>query len=549
MTNRLLTMLSQYLTSNQGVRLNDSFQIYFKVLSIDHLNYKKNIKKKKVPKRTFATHVGAKASVSMRYWALDPPSKLFHHKNKEGLNLFEDKCLLLCTIFALLQHTYFENKTNKGYLMLLKLFCKDVYKKSKAHQFLAEQLQELFSVTNLQAVGPYHLQTTIKLLSETYKCQFFIFDGLSNSNKLAYMFPFTYDDSLKPIYLYRPAHERDHVAFIKHVRSYFRSNYAICFACKRKFKDSYHKHLCKEKKCCFVCRRFLQTSTTYLNERLEYLFCDKDITMEKPFKCQICNCTIYSKKCFKGHRKLCNGKGYFGYKCDNCQKFLTSSRGQTSLQIKTNHLCSRDSQCKFCFQKEDAEHFCKLKHFKLSSFHTRLGFFKIHTLSNEPYLPLLALILREESNDERRGQFTKYVFSHELLQESNQKIDNFFNFSYFCPNTKHYKLAKGKISEKITADYQINIAQLQKTRTFNTDLLLYFLDKNDTTYICQDEHSYTMVTIFLTFLNDHDMKSVVDDSDVSIRWNVGVLKTSLVLRSFLSPNSWNERYSAFWHLV
>ena len=99
-------MLSQYLTSNQGVRLNDSFQIYFKVLSIDHLNYKKNIKKKKVPKRTFATHVGAKASVSMRYWALDPPSKLFHHKNKEGLNLFEDKCLLLCTIFALLQHHF-----------------------------------------------------------------------------------------------------------------------------------------------------------------------------------------------------------------------------------------------------------------------------------------------------------------------------------------------------------------------------------------------------------------------------------------------------------
>ena len=496
MTNRLLSMLSQYLTSNQALRLNDSFQIYFKVLSIDHLNYKKTIKKKNL-KRTFATHVGAKASVSMRYWALDPPSVLFHHKEKQTLNVFEGKCLLLCTIFALLQHSFFENKTNKGYLLMLKLFCKNVYKKSKAHQFLSQELEKLFSVTKLKTIGPYHLQTTIKLLSETYKCQFFIFDGLSNSNKLVYMFPFSYDDSLKPIYLYRPAHERKHVIFIKHIRSYFRSNYSICFACKRKFKDSYHKHLCKEKKCCFACRRFLQTSTTYSNERLNYLFCDKDITTEKIFKCEICNCTIFSKKCFEGHRKLCNGKGYFGYKCDNCQKFLTSSKGQTSLQIKSNHVCSGDRQCKFCFEKEDFDHFCKLKHLKFASFHTRLGFFKINTLSNDPYFPILAIILREESNNEVRGLFTKYCFSHELLKATNDKVDNFYTFSYFCQNTKHCNFVRGKISEKITADYLINVGQLQKTRTFNTDLLLFFLEKNDTTYICQDEHSYTMVNIFI----------------------------------------------------
>ena len=76
-------MLSQFLTSNQGLRLNDSFQIYFKLLSIDHINYKKGIKKK-VKKQTFATHVGARASISMRYWGLDPPSVYFNRKEKKS---------------------------------------------------------------------------------------------------------------------------------------------------------------------------------------------------------------------------------------------------------------------------------------------------------------------------------------------------------------------------------------------------------------------------------------------------------------------------------
>ena len=131
-----------------------------------------------------------------------------------------------------MQHSFFETKKEqKGFLTLLKLYSQDLYKKAKAHQFLAKQLDELFSVTNLKKLGPYHLQTTVKLLSESYKCQFFIFDGLSNSSKLVYMFPFNYDDSLKPIYLYRSAHERNHIIFIKHISSYFRSNYSVCFAC------------------------------------------------------------------------------------------------------------------------------------------------------------------------------------------------------------------------------------------------------------------------------------------------------------------------------
>lgn len=41
MTDRVLSMLSQYLLSNQSLQLNSSFQVYLKILSIEHMNQRK----------------------------------------------------------------------------------------------------------------------------------------------------------------------------------------------------------------------------------------------------------------------------------------------------------------------------------------------------------------------------------------------------------------------------------------------------------------------------------------------------------------------------
>ena len=105
--------------------------------------------------------------------------------------------------------------------------------------------------------------------------------------------------------------------------------------------------------------------------------------------------------------------------------------------------------------------------------------------------------MREE---DKRGNFTKYVLSHEVLDSYAEEIKDFISEPYFMPNTKHEDFQKTKTTEKITADFQINVKQLHEGKTFTTDLLLFFLEKNDTTYICQDQHSYTMVNIcFLPF--------------------------------------------------
>lgn len=45
-TDRILSMLAQYLLSNQSLTLNDSFQVFVKILSIDHMKYQKSQNKR-----------------------------------------------------------------------------------------------------------------------------------------------------------------------------------------------------------------------------------------------------------------------------------------------------------------------------------------------------------------------------------------------------------------------------------------------------------------------------------------------------------------------
>ena len=72
-TDRALTMLSQYLVSNQNLELNSTFKVYLKVLSIEHMQ--NNPRKRVATKRKFTgrIHVGSSDS-AVSYnskWAFD----------------------------------------------------------------------------------------------------------------------------------------------------------------------------------------------------------------------------------------------------------------------------------------------------------------------------------------------------------------------------------------------------------------------------------------------------------------------------------------------
>ena len=400
MTDRVLSMLYQYLVSNQALRLNETFQIYCKILSVEHSKFNETQTKTNRKKRKVANvHVGNSTRRYNFKWAIDV-----------DLEDFIGKCLLTCTILSLLQHAFFESQgKNKLFLYASRIHSSIEQKKNMAKKIITQQLNELFSVTGLKQTGPYQLKSTIILLSETYHCQFFIFDCINRSSKLYLMYPKIYNDSLKPIFLFRPQFDSTHLLFIRNSSHFFSATNSMCLQCLKTFKrnrDSRSTHLCPKRPTCFACRRFFMSETTYVHSNLTKRFCDKFLIKDRPFSCPTCNCEIVSEHCLRGHKRFCKGKGYFGYKCNSCNRFTYCHSKMTSQDLKQKHSCDDLRICKNCYQKREPDHLCPLKIEKLLSFHTRLAFFEI-IFDNITRKPLMAIILREEKE---RGIFEQYLF-------------------------------------------------------------------------------------------------------------------------------------------
>ena len=110
MVERILNMLSQYLISNQTLKLNNTFKLYLKILSIDSMKFRNYNRTKKNKKRNANFYINRKKTVGARikatkkfnyFWALDVPNSF--PKAPEN-DIFKDKCILTSVIIGLLQH-------------------------------------------------------------------------------------------------------------------------------------------------------------------------------------------------------------------------------------------------------------------------------------------------------------------------------------------------------------------------------------------------------------------------------------------------------------
>jgi hypothetical protein len=393
---------------------------------------------------------------------------------------------------------------------------------------LRSEIDNLLTETKLPLNGPYELENTVKVLNLTYKCQFFIFNGIDNSNKLKFMYPSIYDDNLIPIYLYEPHESPNHVVFIRNLNSYFKANVKICFACAKTFLTYNYKHFCKEKKSCFSCRRFFASENTYLHEKLMINFCDKTLSKEIPFTCPKCNVTCYSNHCFNGHKLICTGQGTFGYKCLKCKKFTYRYGKINGTFLKNNHQCGERKNCTNCRQEMDDNHLCplikevcketdclKLAFIGMEFFDTasencidcfNLGqknnvtdFCSLHQNSTNIDLEPIIAIIYECVN----SSVTKYVISS-FGNKSSLSIEeniltlntNFFNDKYSRP----------KMQTRKSQDFKRNLQNLQSKKCFLLiDTLLQLITQpkwNNTTFICQDFDSKTYMILLKTFVKN-----------------------------------------------
>jgi hypothetical protein len=285
-----------------------------------------------------------------------------------------DKCLIIAFVFGYSRNLYYKSdKRDKTFLYLKNIDSKFKYKKSQATKLLMSKIEKIMKFLDPHCIT--NTENTCKLLSKEFKCQFFIFIISSNVLQLSFMYPVTYDDTLQPIYLLQDPRKETHVLSVISLKSLFKTYSTICFACKRNFKTLLNKHMCRKKKNCFACRRFFCTEDTYLHDDLLNDFCDKLVTSEESYNCNVCNVTLYSDHCAKGHKRFCSGKGYFGWKCQKCKKFTYRSGKTSSEEIQRNHICG-SRKCKFCLENFDVKdfHICKLRQEKYPKTWPRLAF-------------------------------------------------------------------------------------------------------------------------------------------------------------------------------
>ena len=542
--NRLLEILQQFLLSDQNIdlELHKSFKVYVNVLSVNHLDFKKNFpRKKQLNKRKNKKHYGN--SISRRKynfcWAIDVPDGY-----KNNPLIFKNKCLFTTIILGHLQNEYYKsNRKDKRFLYAQNINSNFERKKIHAGNILRKELLTLFQVLKLKNEQKYNIDELLPKLSELYKCQIFIFDGINNSSKLKFTYPKAYDNKLEPIYLFEPFKDENHLLFIRHLASYFKSNVKICFTCLRKFKTYNYKHLCSYKLNCFACRRPFSESSTYLHEKLENNFCNGKLVNEPNFKCKICNVTLYSKACEKGHKLICNGAGNFGWKCLKCNKFTYRQGNLNATKIAEQHTCGfiTCKNCKDLYDSKEDNHLCKMRKENLLNKWPSLAFFnfeflfyssadcsscyeikkefkktidlkwkevyehslystlkcEFHRLEEECTLSSLepnAIIVYKE-DIKIKGQFSRHIFTDLNYSNSTEKI---FDVSYI-PN--NIIVPEFRSRTKQSQDLISNIEALQTIHPDETPAITKFLklicseEWRFTTFIAQDEDSVIYVSL------------------------------------------------------
>jgi hypothetical protein len=541
MIDQILNMLQRFLISDNNINLeiNDTFKVYVHVLSVDHVEFKRRHPRAK-QKNSRKKHYGAQNSKnSLKYiWAIDVPNGY-----DNNLNVFENKCLLISIILGHLQNEYFKSeRKDKRFFYAKKINNKNKHDRIYAGNILKTEMNYVLSELNLTATQSFMLEDLCIKMSDFYKCQIFLFDGIENSSKLKFIYPPTLQDNLEPIYLYEPFENEHHVIFIKNINSYFKANKKVCFQCKKTFKDSRYLHRCIRKFTCFACRRRFKNATSYSHEKLEPHYCDVKVNQcSQNSLCPICNVSLLTNHCKKGHKLLCNGKGSFGWKCLKCKRFTPRYQNLSSEQLKMKHKCG-EHICVHCKQyynpKENEEiHLCPLRKETVSDKWPSLAFMRFEFVNynsencaqcyeikqnfqkennmnlkeiyeHEKFPELFCdvhlqvekdldcnLIVIYKEDKVKRGQFTRHILSNFCVNEDEQKT---LSFDYL----EDLKAPSCFIQKKniLSLDLRKRLEQLQNQSADKSLVLKFFAlifsdEWSNTTFLVQDEDSICLVCL------------------------------------------------------
>jgi len=372
MIQAVMSTFHRYINSNQNIELDNTFEVFFKIVSGVHVNYSQH-RRKAIPLRTLVGHRIKQGSCFQRGGILDLPKGT----NLEP-NCFENQCLLLCLIFQLCK---LSNPDTFEAIKPLVMRKSALQLKIAAAQMLKHQISQFCTKANISAQGPYDLLSTVQMFSELNCCQVIVISSMDGATPIFHMFPNKFDLNLPRIYLFN---QNNHVVIINNLMSFWKSyKKQICFGCKKFYYYwTYNRqnHKCSNLQTCYLCSGILKTNLTVINDSETFIYCDSSICTSQPVKCQKCNNNFQTKTCFENHWKKCS-RNAMPQLCSKCNLLLAPGK-----DVLLTHDCGvKRKFCRICFQNAPVNHICSIVK---QNFH-----------SNWPIVGVLAMAFKGRGSD------------------------------------------------------------------------------------------------------------------------------------------------------
>ena len=569
MVNYALNMLNRFLNSNATIKLDDSFCVYFKVLSVQHVNYAFH-------RRGPLMIVGCNNSDQ------NTPGKIEVDVSLQENIEFVNKCLLTHIILGKLQHEARASQ-NFAQLALLLSLCKKQKNNYEKHHFtkkrrslqseasvkasqkkgfklLKTKVDELILACDLHHSGPYNVHEVVPKICEFYDIQVHVICGLQTKNASVLSFPPQFDDTKLQIILEKTSQQ--HVTLISNLKTFFRHHKKrLCFECCKTFHQTY-RHFCTKKSVCFACRRFFCTKETNFQNDKYFEYCDSQIEdkfLAVPSICNLCNMVCLTANCEKGHKNQCGviktSKGRMGFYCNTCRKhfrhgFLNSE------DAKNNHVCSVGiSRCYNCKFLKEENHQCPIKKEQATKEIPNLACFAFsfksleqcnnclnvrklfkaennltwqevyqhekfatlicethESLQNASVEPNVAVIYKETA----RGVFTQIVVTEDALQINVEKGEQIV-YNYLPSNVavKEIKICENyeKKAAGMLKRLDILRAKTNKTLIHNFLLLITQPQWQNTTFLSLNANNCTNLAVLKGFIEIDVMPYVIENGN------------------------------------
>lgn len=478
-TKHVLSAFHIFAQSADTLRLDRSFNIYFKILSHDNV-----MAGSRRRKRHLATRLGD----SNETYYLDGCLQV----KASVQNMFPNFCLLISCILLFAKH--FNSKLYQSLQPLWVLSKKTI---TGATQILSNEIDQLKHYLNLHGTGPYERNLLLPI-SQYFNVQFHVIFNTQNQRGSYESYPATLDLSKQQLFLFQAT--PTHIIPIDSLKTFFiKSRKRLCLFCKGSF-SYFYTHVCKKKEHqCEMCfAHFRPQAFLESNEYLPMFFCNSNLIQDATTECDKCSKIFLSNNCYENHIKLkvCLNRRAL---CGNCKETIYNQK---------DHVCFSTGKtycrhCKISFEKSD-DHFCNLFISKPSNYWAKLFFFDF--IMNEAKEVLSCGIMYEKEP----GKFNQVVFT----QSYDFELENVFEFNYDKNNLRPAKQFRNCIFTKETKLMLQNL-NLKKSNLVQDKFLKFFLNQasNNSVYLSSNQYCQNMSQV-LQILNNANLtpKLIKNDS-------------------------------------